>query len=336
MIDLRSDTVTRPTAAMREAMATAPVGDDVFGEDPTIQALESRAATMLGTEAALYVPSGTMANQIAIMVHTRPGDDVLIGRDAHSFLYESGAGGAVAGVQFTVLDGEGLFTSADVDRNIHPADDHFAPTRLVIAENSHNRSGGRVFPLADLKAIRQSADRHGLKFHIDGARLLNAATAAGVDPSEYGMIAHSLSLCLSKGLGAPVGSVVAGSTAFVKRAHRYRKMLGGGMRQAGIIAAGGLHALEHHVDRLVEDHRRAHRFAQGLSSLEGVSIDLSRVETNLVVFQVAKDAAAVQDAALQQGLAFLSVGPNRIRAVFHLDVDDDQVERAIEIVGRVT
>lgn len=337
-IDLRSDTVTQPTADMRAAIAAAPVGDDVFGEDPTVIALQERAATLLGTEAALYVPSGTMANQIAILAHTRPGDDVLVGEFAHSYLYESGGGGAIAGVQFSVLGRGGLFTAADVRAAIHPPDHHFAPTSLIIAENSHNRSGGTVFPLEELRAIRAVADEHGLAFHIDGARLLNAAVASGTPPATYGGVAHSLSLCLSKGLGAPVGSVIAGSRALVARAHRYRKMLGGGMRQAGIIAAAGLYALEHHVERLAEDHARARAFAEGVATIPGLRIDPARVHTNIVVFEVEPgplSAAQVAATATARGLAFMSLGPTNCRAVFHLHIGDDDVARGLEILRGV-
>jgi len=321
---------------MREAMAAAPVGDDVFGEDPTIQALEARAAELLGTEASLYVPSGSMANQIAIMVHTRPGDDVLVGNSAHSYLFESGAGGALAGIQFTTIGPDGRFCAKDVSAAIHPSDDHFSPTRLVIAENTHNRSGGRIFPLDDLKAVRATADEHGLRFHIDGARLMNAAVATGTPPEQFGGIAHSLSLCLSKALGAPVGSVVAGSTEFVRRAHRYRKMLGGGMRQAGIIAAGGLYAIENHIPLLVDDHQRTKRFAEGAGALPGIEVDLGSVETNIVVLKVDQklcSAADLQTAALERGLSFLAIAPDEIRAVFHFEISDADVDSAVAIVG---
>ncbi len=337
MIDLRSDTVTKPTPEMREAIATAPVGDDVFAEDPTVNALQEKAAEVLGTEAALYVPSGTMANVVAIMSHTRLGDDVQIGEGAHSYMYESGAGGALAGVQFSVLSSGGLFTADDVRDGVHPPDHHFTPTTLVIAENSHNRSGGRVFPLATLREIREAADENGMKFHIDGARLMNAAVASGTPPSTYGGIAHSLSLCLSKGLGAPVGSIVAGSAEFIDQAHRYRKMLGGGMRQAGVIAAAGLYALENHIERLADDHRRAKAFAEAVSAVDGLAVDLGRVETNIVVFDIEHegfDADALQTRAESLGLRFFSIAKRRIRAVFHLHIGDDDVHRAAEIVKR--
>ena len=321
-----------PTDAMREAMARAPVGDDVFGEDPTVRRLEARAAEILGTEGALYVPSGTMANQIAILVHTQRGDDVIVGRNAHSYLYESGAGAAVAGVQFTLVGEDGLFRAEEAEAAIHSPDHHFSPTSLIIAENTHNRAGGRIFPLHELQAIRMLADGRGLSFHIDGARLMNAVVASGTPAKTFGRTAHSLSLCLSKGLGAPVGSVVAGSSEFVDQAHRYRKMLGGGMRQAGIIAAGGLYALENHVELLAEDHRRAREFALGISSLEGVSVNVDVVESNIVIFGF-DDAAALQTRAAERGLSFLAIDPDRVRAVFHLGITDQDVTDAVEIMG---
>lgn len=335
MIDLRSDTVTQPSPPMREAMASAPVGDDVFGEDPTVRLLEERAAELLGTERALFVPSGTMANQIALLVHCRPGDDVIVGEGAHSLLYEGGASGAIAGVQLTVVGKGGLYSAADAEPSIKPDNHIHPPTTLLMAENTHNRGGGRVFPLEDLKALRVLADTRGINFHIDGARLLNAAVATGMPPQVYGQLAHSLSLCLSKGLGAPVGSLVAGSQRFVERAHRYRKMLGGGMRQAGILAAAGLFALEHNVARLAEDHRRARAFAQGLSDIPGIAVDARTVETNIVIFEVTAPewtASRLEAAAREQGLLFFAIGPRHVRTVFHLHVDDAAVSGALEIV----
>lgn len=334
-IDLRSDTVTRPTPEMREAMARAEVGDDVFGEDPSVQALEHKAAEMFGVDGALYVPSGTMANQVALLVHTRPGDDVVVGQHAHSYLYEAGASAAWSGVQFTIVGDDGRFTAAQAREAIKPDDHHHAPTSLIMAENTHNRGGGRIFALETLRALRALADVCGLGFHIDGARILNAAIATGTPPSTYGRIAHTLSLCLSKGLGAPVGSLLMGSEEQIRRAHRFRKMLGGGMRQAGIIAAAGLFALEHHVERLADDHRRAHAFAEGLNNVPGVRVDVDTVETNIVNFEItrqARTADAVVAAAGERGLGFFALAPQQIRAVFHLGVSDADVEEAVGIV----
>jgi len=334
-IDLRSDTVTRPTEAMREAMARAEVGDNVYDEDPTVRALEERAAALFGVEAALYVPSGTMANQIALKIHTQPGDDVIAGQFAHSYLYEGGASAAWSGVQFTLVGQSGLFTVDEARAAIKPDDHHFAPTSLIMAENTHNRSGGRVFPLEELRGLRSLADEHGFGFHIDGARILNASVARGTPPSAYGEVAHTLSLCLSKGLGAPVGSLIMGSAQRMDRAHRFRGMLGGAMRQCGIIAAGGLFALEHHIERLADDHRRARRFAEGLAATEGVRVDLDMVETNIVVFDVtrpSRTAADVVGAAAERGLGFFDLSERSIRAVFHLGIDDEQTEEAVAIV----
>ena len=264
VIDLRSDTVTRPGAAMRAAMAAAPVGDDVFGDDPTVNALQERAAALLGKEAALFVPSGTAANQIALLVHCRPGDEVLLGDGAHQMCFEAGGGGALAGVQFQVLGVSrgGLFDAAELEAEVKPDNVHYPPSRLVSVEDTHNRAGGKVWPMERLRAVTAVARRRGLALHLDGARLMNAVIESGVPASERAADFDTVSLCFSKGLGAPVGSVLAGSRELMVRAHRYRKMLGGGMRQAGVLAAAGLYALEHHIDRLAEDHKNAQRLAR--------------------------------------------------------------------------
>jgi threonine aldolase len=336
MIDLRSDTVTRPTAAMREAMARAEVGDDVFGEDPTVNALQERVASLLGKEAALYVPSGSMANQIAIKVHTDPGDDVLVGEGAHSYLYESGAGAAISGVQFTILGKGGLYDAAEVEAAIKPDNHHFTPTRLICAENTHNRGGGRVWPPGQLRAVAETAHRHGLRAHLDGARLLNAVTATGVAAKDLAVPFDSASICLSKGLGAPVGSVLAGSRAFVHRAHRIRKMLGGGMRQAGVLAAAGLYALDHHVARLAEDHAHARILFDRLRTLAGVRLDPP--DTNIVIFDVdppQPPAADLVSAARERGLLFFAIAPRRIRIVTHLDVTAADCQKAADVLGEI-
>lgn len=336
MIDLRSDTVTRPTPEMREAMARAEVGDDVFGEDPTVNALQERVAALLGKEAALYVPSGSMANQIAIKVHTQPGDDVLVGEGAHSYLYESGAGAAISGVQFTILGRGGLFEAAEVEAAIKPDNHHFTPTRLVCAENTHNRGGGRVWPPAQLRAVAHTAHQHGLRGHLDGARLLNAAVATGLSAADLAAPFDSASICLSKGLGAPVGSLLAGSRDFVHRAHRIRKMLGGGMRQAGVLAAAGIWALDKHVDRLADDHAHARLIADRLRGLPGVRLDPP--DTNIVIFDVEPPlplAADLVSAARERGLLFFAIAPRRIRLVTHLDVTRDDCRRAADILGEL-
>ena len=248
-IDLRSDTVTCPTPEMREAMHRAEVGDDVYGEDPTVNRLQEMAAERMGKEAALFVPSGTMANQIALRTHTQPGDAVLAGQNAHLYLFESGAAGALSGVQFTLIGRDGLFDPEDVRQAIYPKEHHFARTRLVCTENTHNRSGGRVFGLERLRGIERVAHDAGLALHLDGARIFNAEVATGTPVRVWAENFDSVSFCLSKGLGAPVGSLLVGTRAFIEQAHRFRKMFGGGMRQAGILAAAGIYALETHVKR---------------------------------------------------------------------------------------
>lgn len=339
LVDLRSDTVTRPSPAMRAAMAAAEVGDDVFGEDPTVALLERRSAALLGKEAALFVPSGSMANQIALMVHCRPGDDVVVGEGAHAYLYESGAGGALAGVQFTIVGSGGLFGADDLAAAYKDPRWHgHAPTRLVCVENSHNRGGGVVWNRAALAQLVDEARQLGLALHLDGARLLNAATTCGISAADLAAPFDTATLCFSKGLGAPVGSVIAGSSALVDRAHRFRKMLGGGMRQAGIIAAGALYALDHHVDALVDDHAHARLLAEGLAALPGVTVDLARVQTNIVLVDVhdaGPPAAEVVTRLASAGVLALPFGPRRIRLVTHRDVDQAGCRRAIEAFAAV-
>lgn len=339
-IDLRSDTVTRPSPGMREAMARAEVGDDVYGEDPTVNALQERVARLLGKEAALFVPSGTMANQIALAVQTRPGDEVLVSQGAHCMIYECGAGGALAGVQFAALgDARGRFTAAQVDAHIAPDNHLCAPTTLVAIENTHNRGGGSLFPQPEIQAIEKVARARGLSLHLDGARLLNAALATGLTARQLAAPFDTVSLCLSKGLGAPVGSLLAGSQALIHRARRRRKMLGGGMRQAGLLAAAGLWALDHNVDRLAEDHANARRFAEPLARIPGVRLDPAEVATNIVIWELAPevplDAAGFVARARAAGLWVNAVGPRRLRAVTHLDVDAAACAAAAEIATSV-
>ena len=259
-IDLRSDTVTKPTPAMRKAMAEAEVGDDVFGEDPTVNALQEKVAKILGKEASIFVPSGTMANQLAIKSHTQPGDEVIIEATSHPYNFEAGASAALSGIQFYCLKGiRGILDASQIEEAIRPDDHHFPVTRLICLENTHNRGGGSVYPIKKIAEISRFAKSKGLLLHLDGARLWNASVAAGIKPQEYAQWADSVSVCLSKGLGAPIGSLVAGSKTFIDRVHRFRKMFGGGMRQVGIIAAAGIYALDHHIGRLKEDHENAKR-----------------------------------------------------------------------------
>lgn len=332
MIDLRSDTVTRPTPAMRRGMAEADVGDAVLGDDPTVLALERRVAEVLGKEAAVYLPSGTMTNQVAIRTHTEPGDEIVIEATAHSYFFESGAPAALSGVTCRLIPGErGLFTADQVRAALRPQNVHFPATKLVCIENTHNRGGGSVWPVERVAEVAAAARDVGLRMHLDGARLWNAAVAAGVAERDYARHFDSVSVCFSKGLGAPVGSALAGPADFIARARRFCKMFGGMMRQAGIIAAGALWALDHHRARLADDHANARRLAEGLSRLDGLQIDPATVQTNIVIFRVAAMPAAVLVARLQRaGVLVLATAPDAIRAVTHLDVAAAQVDEALE------
>ncbi len=333
-IDLRSDTVTKPTSAMRKAMAEAEVGDDVFGEDPTVNALQEKVVNVLGKEAALFVPSGTMANQLAIKSHTQPGDEVIIEASSHPYNFEGGAGAALSGIQFHCLKGSrGILDASQIEEGIRPADHHFAVTRLICLENTHNRGGGSIHPVEKMAEIYRLAKSRELFVHLDGARLWNASVATGIKPQEYAQWADSVSVCLSKGLGAPIGSLVAGSKGFIDRVHRFRKMFGGGMRQVGIIAAAGIYALDHHIERLKEDHQNAKRLAVGLKEFNGVSIDPKHVETNIVIFDVANTkmtAAQVAEAMKKEGILIHPFGKMQIRLVTHLDVTADDIEKALK------
>jgi threonine aldolase len=338
-VDLRSDTVTRPTGAMREAMLSAPLGDDVFRDDPSVLALEEAAAARLGKAAALFVPSGTMANQIALRVHTRHGDEVIAHKRSHIFNYESGAPGALAGVVGQLVDSEdgGL---PELAAHIHQTDDpHFANTTLICLENTHNGCGGVILDPAHVAGVAAQARQRGIALHLDGARLFNAAVASGRPAAALAAHFDTVSVCLSKGLGAPAGSVLAGDRRSIKRALRYRKMYGGAMRQAGVLAAAGLYALEHHVDRLADDHRRARALAEGLDALPGLSVDLERVQTNLIYFSLDPAHPVGGGEALVAALAaegvLITGGVHRLRACTHLDVDDAGLERALKTFARV-
>jgi threonine aldolase len=327
VIDLRSDTVSRPSPAMREAMACAEVGDDVYGEDPTVNRLQEMAARRMGKEAALFVPSGTMANQIAVRVHTRHGDLVLAGEGAHLLRFESGAAAAISGVQVRTVGTGGVFDDEDVRAAITPGDHHHPPTTLVAIENTHNAGGGRVFSFQAIGRIAEVVRERELLLHLDGARIFNAEVASGVAAAEWAAPFDTVSFCLSKGLGAPVGSLLCGAAAVIERAHRMRKMLGGGMRQAGILAAAGIHALEHNVTRLAEDHRHARRLAAGLRAL-GATVE-GEPETNIVMFGVPRAGSFAADARVR-GVLVNAVAPGRFRAVTHLDVSAEDVEEALE------
>ena len=329
VIDLRSDTVTQPTRAMREAMTRAAVGDDVYGEDPTVIELEQRTAELLGKESALFVASGTMSNQIALLVHTRPGDEVVIGEGAHVAFYESGAGAALAGVQFAQAGRGGLFDARELAAAVKPKADYHPRSSLVCLENTHNRAGGRVFPQATAEAVVERARELGLSAHLDGARLWHAALASGQSEATLARPFDTVSVCFSKGLGAPVGSALVGTRAAITAARRYRKMLGGGMRQAGILAAGALFALEHHRPRLALDHAAASALGRALATLPSVRVVAP--ETNIVSFAVpGVDAARVVDGAKARGVLLNATGPDALRAVLHLDVSSEQAARAAE------
>ncbi len=331
VVDLRSDTVTRPTAAMRQAMANAEVGDDVYGEDPTVNELQREIAERLGTEDALWTPTGTMANQLALRALTQPGEEVLIGKDAHCWRFESGALAALAGAQTTELPGDGRFTAAAVRAAFKPYDAFVAPSRVLAVENTHNMAGGLVWPQAQLQDVLAAAKQLGLACHLDGARLWNAAAALGVDERELVRGFDTISVCLSKGLGAPAGSVLAGPRDLIKRCVRFRKMYGGGLRQAGILAAGGLFALRNHRSRLGDDHANAQTLAARLASSPRVSINMNNVQTNIVMIDlVDADASSVVKVAKTRGVVLGSVHARRIRVVTHLDVSSEQVQWAAD------
>jgi threonine aldolase len=334
VVDLRSDTVTLPSAAMRDAMAAAPVGDDVFSEDPTIHALEDLAAEMTGKEAALFVPSGCMANLIAQMVHVRRGDEIVLGAGCHTVLHEVGAGAALAGVQYSVIPGNGLFTAEQVEERVKAPTFHTPGTGLVWIENTHNAGGGLVFPQPEIEKVAAVCRRYGLPLHLDGARMFNVAVASGRSAAELAAPFDSLSFCLSKGLGAPVGSVLCGTTEFRTAAHRFRKMLGGGMRQAGIVAAAGIFALKHNVDRLAEDHVHARRLAHALAPSPHLRVDPASVQTNIVVARLPVGAAEQLVARCERrGVRFLDLDRRRVRLVTHLDVDGPAIEWAAKVIA---
>ncbi len=334
LIDLRSDTVTRPTPAMRAAMADAEVGDDVYGEDPTVAALESRVAAMLGHEAALFAPTGSMANQLGLRMLVQPGQELVCDTDAHVVRAELGAAAAFAGITTrTYAAHRGLVDVDAVEELMRPdAGPYMVSTAAVSVENTHNFGGGTVQPLDDLRRLREVTSAAGVTMHLDGARLWNAHVAGGVPLPTYGELFDTVSVCLSKGLGAPVGSLLASSADTVAQARIWRKRLGGGMRQVGILAAAGLHALDHHVDRLADDHRRARRVAEVLAGSAPGSVDPSEVETNIVVVEHA-DASALVAACREQGVLVSLLDRRHLRLVTHLDADDDAVERAASVLG---
>ena len=334
MIDLRSDTVTRPTAAMRAAIAAADVGDDVYGEDPTTKRLEERIADLLGKEAALFVPTGTMANQIALRAQVRPGDEVIIGWGAHCWRHESGALAALAGAQTQIIGTDGTFTAAEVRAAFKAEDPYQAATKVVAVENTHNAGGGLVWDRARLAEVLAVARELGMATHLDGARIWNAAVACGTSERELAAGFDSVSVCLSKGLGAPAGSLVAGSKPLIKACHRFRKMHGGGMRQAGILSAGGAYALEHHRARLGDDHANARAFAEVFAG--GANVKVAKPPTNIIMIELARGTATQLVArAKERGVLVGAAGAQRVRAVTHLDVDREACVSAARVLAEL-
>ena len=335
-IDLRSDTITKPTQAMLQAMFEAEVGDDVYGEDPTVNRLESLTAELLGKEKALFLPSGTMANQVAIGAHVQPGDEVLCSTTAHVYVWEGGAIARLWGATPRPIDTtSGILARADLEGKVRPDDGHYVHTRLICLENTHNRAGGKVHNIEDVRRIRQWADSQGLAMHLDGARLMNAVVASGITAEEWSRPFDTVSICFSKGLGAPVGSAVAGPADLIKKMHRLRKVLGGGMRQAGVIAAGAIYALKHHVDRLREDHANAQILAEAVEATPGLSLESGPVQTNLVWISVdPKRGTAAEVAARlkEKGILVSALGPTVVRACTHLNVSTAETERAAQAI----
>ena len=338
-VDLRSDTVTQPTAAMREAMMNAPVGDDVLGDDQTVIKLQDMLAEMLGKEAALFVPSGTMSNAIAIRAHTNPGDEIITETASHIYVYEGGGYAALSGCSVALVQGKsGIMAAKDVAKAIRKQEGslgHYPNGSLVCVENTANRGGGTCYPQNVLDEIAKVAHDNGCAAHIDGARLFNAVIATGTSASRMVRDYDSISICLSKGLGTPVGSVLVGSSAFISKAHRWRKMFGGGMRQAGVLAACGIYALEHHIDRMSEDHSRAQRLAEAIDQIDGFSVDLDSVETNMVYIQGDQGAKEILRKLTELGIDVLEVGPIAVRAVIHLHITDEDIDRTIEAFKQI-
>ena len=336
-VDLRSDTVTRPSPEMYEAIARAPLGDDVLGDEPSVAKLESLAAEMTGKAAALFVPSGTMSNQVALASHCSPGDAILIEEEAHILYYEVGGPALIAGVvSWTLPSTRGVMDPAVIESHIVRRSLHTPGTTLLCLENTHNRGGGSVIPVASMAAYGALAAHHGIKTHLDGARVFNAATALGVNVHEITRHVDSVSVCLSKGLRSPVGSLLCGPSDFIERARIWRKRLGGGMRQAGILAACGIVSLTKMVERLAEDHARAKMLAHAINPLDGLHVDLDGVETNMVLVETRRPAKEWQEAMAEQRVLFLPVAANRVRLVLHADIDDGKLDQAIEGFRKVS
>jgi threonine aldolase len=338
-IDLRSDTVTKPSKAMREAMANAEVGDDVYGEDPTVNKLQKKCAEITGKEAALYVSSGCMANQLAVKSQTNPGDEIIVEAESHILNYETAAPAFISNVQVFPVQGiNGVYTAEQIKKHIRPKAYYFPKTALICMENTHNRAGGTIFPINEIKQISELAKSEGIRIHIDGARIFNAYVETGIALKEYAKYADTISFCFSKGLGAPVGSILCSDAETIAKAHKYRKIIGGGMRQAGVIAAGALYALENNAERLKEDHKNAKYFAEEISKLNDIDIDLSTVQTNILIFRLKRDENGVnkfkQDLK-EKGVLISDGSYGSLRVVFHLDVSKEQTKEAVEILKKL-
>ncbi len=338
LIDLRSDTVTRPSEAMRKAMYNAEVGDDVFQEDPTVNKLQEYTAELLGTEAALFVSSGVMGNQICLNVLTNPGDEVICERDAHIFQYESGSPAALSGIQLMPVDGaKGVISASQIEPFIRPESAYYMPrTKVVEIENTHNRAGGAVHPIENITEVEKLVKKYNLYYHLDGARIWNASVASGIKVKDYVSHFDSVSCCLSKGLGAPVGSMIGGSKEFIKEAFRVRKAWGGGMRQVGILAAAGLYALQNNIDRLEEDHKKAKMLAETINEIPWLEIDMASVQTNILIFKPLK--VSVEDAiekCKNEGLLLSEGKVGLLRAITHLDASFDEISEAQKILRKV-
>jgi len=340
MIDLRSDTMTQPTKAMRKAMAEAEVGDDVFGEDPTVNRLEEMAAARLGKEASLFVASGTMANLVCQLAHCGRGEEIILGSQSHTFFFEQGGSAAVGGIHPRTVPNQpdGKLALEDIEAAIRGDNVHFPRSRLIILENTHNLCNGWPLELEYMHAVSAVARRHKIKIHVDGARFFNAAVALSTDPKDLAAAADSVSFCLSKGLAAPAGSMVCGTRPFINEARRARKLLGGGMRQAGILAAAGIVALSEMVDRLADDHANAHKLALGLAQLPGISIDPDQIRTNILFFEVTRKDLTPEQFVQRigaEGVRMLAVGPQKVRAVTHYQIASADIDQTLRVISKV-
>jgi threonine aldolase len=335
LVDLRSDTVTHPSARMRQLIASAEVGDDVFGDDPTVRRLEQKVSEILGKEAALFVPSGTMANQISLRTLCESGDEVICERKMHIVNYEVASAPALSGIMLSPYDGQrGRLSVEQVRLAVRPPNIHHPHTKLIALENTHNGAGGTVLDLDYIASIEEVARERSLYFYLDGARVWNAAVAIGLEPKDIARPFDMVSVCFSKGLGAPIGSAICGDKIFIDKARRIRQMMGGGMRQVGIIASAALYALENNFRRLKEDHVRAKKLAHGLETIDGVSIKADEVQTNIVIFKIDMPVARFIQRTKDMGVLLVPFGPDMVRAVTHLDISDDDVTTAVEIIGK--